>query len=59
MPNPSRFGNEIPEENDLDSLLLVHNPRFLKLLEDARRRVQVTSGVPLSEFRRQVDDLDE
>jgi acyl-CoA thioesterase FadM len=45
----------IEEEDDLDSLLLVHNPRFLQLLEEARQRVRATGGVPLAEFRRRLD----
>lgn len=45
----------IEEEDDLDSLLLVHNPRFLQLLEEARQRVRVTGGVSLAEFRRRLD----
>ncbi len=44
----------IEDEDDLDSLLLVHNPRFLQLLEAARERVRVTGGVPLAEFRRRL-----
>ena len=38
-------------EDDLDSLLLAHNPRFVQLLEEARARVRVTGGVPLAELR--------
>lgn len=45
----------ITEEEDLDSLLLVHNPRFLQLLEEARQRVRVSGGVPLAELRRRLD----
>lgn len=45
----------IEDEDDLDSLLLVHNPRFLQLLEEARQRVRVTGGVSLAEFRRQLE----
>lgn len=45
----------IEDEDDLDSLLLVHNPRFLQLLEEASARVRTTGGVPLAEFRRQVE----
>jgi hypothetical protein len=59
MPNPSRPENETPKEDDLDRLLLVHNPRFLQLLEEARQRVRMTGGVPLDEFRRQGDALDD
>lgn len=44
----------IEEEDDLDSLLLVHNPRFLQLLEEARQRVRVTGGIPLSDLRRRL-----
>jgi prevent-host-death family protein len=45
----------IEEEDDLDSLLLVHNPRFLQILDEARQRVRVTGGVPLAEFRRRLE----
>jgi len=41
----------IADEDDLDSLLLAHNPRFVQLLEAARQRVRVTGGVPLAEMR--------
>jgi len=41
----------IGDEDDLDSLLLAHNPRFVHLLEAARQRVRVTGGVPLAEMR--------
>ncbi|MBV7335297.1 type II toxin-antitoxin system Phd/YefM family antitoxin [Chloroflexi bacterium TSY] len=46
----------IEDAEDLDSLLLVHNPRFLQLLDEARQRVRITGGVPLAEFRRQLED---
>jgi antitoxin (DNA-binding transcriptional repressor) of toxin-antitoxin stability system len=45
----------ITDEDDLDSLLLVHNPRFVQLLEEARERVRVTGGVLLAEMRRRLD----
>ena len=45
----------ITEEEDLDSLLLAHNPRFVQLLEEARQRVRVTGGVPFAEFRKQIE----
>ena len=45
----------IEDEEDLDSLLLVHNPRFLQLLEEARQRVRITGGLPLAEFRRRIE----
>lgn len=49
----------IEDEDDLDSLLLVHNPRFLQLLEEARQRVRVAGGMPLAEFRRRLESSSE
>ena len=40
---------------DASPASLVHNPRFLQLLEEARQRVRVTGGVPRAEFRRRLD----
>lgn len=45
----------IEDEGDLDGLLLVHNPRFLQLLEEARQRVRITGGIPLAKFREQLE----
>jgi prevent-host-death family protein len=45
----------IEDEDDLDSLLLAHNQRFVQLLEEARQRVRMTGGITLAEFRRQVE----
>ncbi len=45
----------IEDEDDLDSLLLAHDARFVELLETARQRVRVTGGVPLAEFRRRLE----
>ena len=45
----------IDDEDDLDSLLLAHNPRFVQLLEAARQRVRVTGGVSLAEMRQRVE----
>lgn len=45
----------IEDEDDLDSLILVHDARFLELLETARQRVRATGGVPLAEFRRRLE----
>jgi prevent-host-death family protein len=44
----------IEDEDDLDGLLLAHNPRFLQILEEARQRVRVTGGVPLDDSRRRL-----
>ena len=41
----------ITDEDDLDSLLLTHNPRFIELLEEARQRVRTTGGISLAEMR--------
>jgi prevent-host-death family protein len=46
----------ITSEDDLDSLLLAHNPRFVQLLEEARARVRVTGGTPLAEMRRRLEE---
>jgi prevent-host-death family protein len=45
----------IADEDDLDGLLLAHNPRFEQLLEAARERVRVTGGVSLAEMRRRLE----
>ena len=44
----------IEDQDDLDRLVLVHDQRFLRLLEEARQRVRVTGGVSLAETRQQV-----
>jgi prevent-host-death family protein len=40
----------IEDEDDLDSLLLAHNPRFLQILEDGYRSVKETGGIKSQEF---------
>ena len=37
----------IRDEDDLDSLLLANNPRFLQILEEARQRTRQTGGVKI------------
>lgn len=44
----------ISDDDDLDSLLLAYNPRFVQLLEEARQRVRLTGGVSLADFRAKV-----
>jgi antitoxin (DNA-binding transcriptional repressor) of toxin-antitoxin stability system len=44
----------IEEDDDLDRLLLAHNPRFLQLLEESRQHVRVTGGLSLTEFRQKL-----
>lgn len=43
------------DEDDLDALLLAHNPRFVQLLEEARQRVRVTGGMSPAELRRRLE----
>jgi prevent-host-death family protein len=45
----------IRDEDDLDSLLLVNNPRFLQILEEARQRVRETAGVKNKDFWKDVE----
>lgn len=40
----------LDENDDLDTLALVHNPRFMQMLEEARERVRQTGGIPSKEF---------
>ncbi|MEZ4660982.1 MAG: type II toxin-antitoxin system Phd/YefM family antitoxin [Caldilineaceae bacterium] len=49
----------IEDADDLDSLLLTHNPRFLQLLDEARARVRVTGGVSLAELRQRLENSSE
>jgi prevent-host-death family protein len=45
----------IRNEDDLDSLLLANNPRFLQILEEARQRVKQTGGVKDKDFWKAVE----
>ncbi len=40
----------IEDREDLDSLLLAHNPRFVELIEQARARVRRTGGITSGQF---------
>ncbi len=40
----------IEDREDLDSLLLAHNPHFVDLIEQARKRVRRTGGVKSDQF---------
>jgi prevent-host-death family protein len=44
----------IQDEDDLDSLMLAHSPRFQKLLADADERIRSTGGIPLAEVKRRL-----
>ena len=45
----------IRDEDDLDSLLLANNPRFLQILEEARQRVRQTGGMKSGDFWKAVE----
>jgi hypothetical protein len=55
LPSNAKIAQRFLTRLNCISELLVHNPRFLHLLEEARARVRATGGVPLAEFRRQVE----
>ncbi len=40
----------IEDRDDLDALLLAHNPRFVELIEQARARVRRTGGIKNDQF---------
>jgi prevent-host-death family protein len=44
----------IREEDDLDTLILTKDPRFVQLIQAARERVRRTGGIKSDEFWRQV-----
>ena len=44
----------IEDEDDLDSLMLAHSPRFQKLLADADERIKRSGGIPLAEVKRRL-----
>jgi hypothetical protein len=42
------------DEEDLDSLILAHSPRFQKLLAEADERVRRTGGISLAEVKQRL-----
>lgn len=38
----------LDEDKDMESFLLSHNPKFLKLLDEAAEKVRKSGGTPLS-----------
>lgn len=44
----------ITEDDDLDSLLLANNPRFVEILKEARARVLKTGGIKHKNFWKQM-----
>ena len=50
----------VPEDEDeRDSLLLAHNPKLRSYLSEAYARVKAKGGTPFSDFRRQIEAMDE
>jgi prevent-host-death family protein len=46
----------VPEdEEDLERFLLAHNPKFMKILEDAERNIRETGGIPHEQFWTEVE----
>lgn len=45
-----------PDEEDLERLVLAHTPRFQRLLEAARGRIQETGGIEHDDFWESVKD---
>ena len=47
----------IADEEDLDSLMLAHSPRFQKLLTEANGRIDKKGGIPMAEIKRRLARL--
>lgn len=47
----------IANEDDLDSLLLAHSPRFQKLLAQADRGISRKGGIPMAEIKRRLTTM--
>ncbi len=43
------------EDDDLDTLVLAHNPQFIQFLEQARERVRRTGGIKSEDFWKQIE----
>lgn len=43
------------DEEDLERFLLAHNPKFMKILEDAERNIRETGGIPHEQFWAEVE----
>ena len=44
----------VQDDDDLDSLILTHNPRLLAIIEEGYKSVKETGGIPHKEFWAQV-----
>ena len=44
----------LAEDEDMESFMLSHSPRFLKLLDEAAERTRQTGGTPLSALMKEL-----
>jgi antitoxin (DNA-binding transcriptional repressor) of toxin-antitoxin stability system len=45
----------VTDEDELERLVLAHSPRFQALLDESRRQIEETGGIPHEEFWREVE----
>lgn len=46
----------ITDGDDLDSLRLANNPKFNQMMDDARKRIEKTGGIPHENFWKLIDE---
>ena len=44
----------VSDEDELERLLLAHSPKFQAILENSRRQIEETGGIPHEQFWREV-----
>ncbi|MBO0701281.1 MAG: type II toxin-antitoxin system Phd/YefM family antitoxin [Zavarzinella sp.] len=44
----------VTNDDELDRLVLAHSPKFQALLDDSRRQIKETGGIPHEQFWREV-----
>lgn len=52
---PAAILINVVDEDELESLLLAHSPKFRAILQAARDEIKQTGGIPHDEFWQQVD----
>lgn len=52
---PAAILVNVVDEDELESLLLAHSPKFRAILQAARDEIKQTGGIPHDEFWQQVD----
>jgi prevent-host-death family protein len=45
----------VTDEDELERLVLAHSPRFRSLLDNSRRQIEETGGIPHEQFWREVE----